>query len=200
MQHDGLTAVGRRLAHGGDQGSRAACGGDRLIEQTHGLLRAALGAGMGIEHHGIAGGDHADGIIDHGGCRVGGRGDGSYHTKWRPLLQHHPLIARMRGGDQVLNAGCTAGNQQIFLHLVLHVPIARLLMSHSRQMLGVLHGSFAHGADQLTALFECEGGQLCLRCLGGPHSLISRVPQPAILRWLDRRPAFFLIVDPGADT
>ena len=134
---------------------------------------------MGVKDHGVARGDHADGIVDDGGGGVGGRGNRTDDPEGRLLDEHHALIAGFAAGLQVLNARRAAADQQVLLNLVLHVAVARLLMRQARQVLGIVDARLAHGGDQFTPLFQRHIGQLGLGGLGVLDRLPGGIAQPA---------------------
>ena len=179
MGHDRLAGFQRGLLDRGDQRRRAARRHDGLHHQAHGLLRGVLGRRMGVKDHGVARGDHADGIVDDGGGGVGRRGDRTDDPEGRLLDEHHALVAGFAAGLQVLNARRAAADQQVLLNLVLHVAVARFLVRQTRQVLGVVNARLAHGRDQLAALFQRHIGQLGLGGLGVLNRFLGGIAQPA---------------------
>ncbi len=73
---DRVGRLQRGLGDDADQVVDAQVAGDGLVEAAHALGRHPPPAGMRIEHHRVAGGDHADGVAGDGGQRMGHRRDG----------------------------------------------------------------------------------------------------------------------------
>ena len=77
-----LAGFQRGLLDRGDQRRRAARRHDGLHHQAHGLLRGVLGRRMGVKDHGVARGDHADGVVDDRGGGVGGGHQPRHNAHW----------------------------------------------------------------------------------------------------------------------
>ena len=169
--HDDLRGVERRLLGSGHQAVRAARLHDRLIEQLHGLLRGALCCRMGVVHHGVARGDHADGVVDDGGGGVRGRGDGADDAIGSRLNECQAIVTAERRGMQILNTGGLVRGEEVLRDLVRHLAVAGLLMRQNGKLFGMLPGADAHGLDQLAALLERHVHELML----GTDSRVDRV-------------------------
>lgn len=179
MGHDFLTAFQRGLPHRGNQRTRAARAFYGLRHQPHRFLRSPFRRRMRVEHHRIARGDHADGIVDDRCRRIGGWRYGAYHAKGSVLDDRHAMVACFAIGIQILNARCHMRHQQVFLRLVAHIAEACFLVRQPCQIFRVKGGAFAHGSDQLTALFQRHLRQLRLRRHGVCYRLLCRITKPA---------------------
>ena len=81
MLHHHIAALECRIFHGAGDIVRTARRKRCFIDHIDRIDRDFFCIGMGIEHHRISAGDHADGIADHGLRRIRGRSDGPDHTE-----------------------------------------------------------------------------------------------------------------------
>ncbi|OQB13160.1 MAG: hypothetical protein BWY17_02878 [Deltaproteobacteria bacterium ADurb.Bin207] len=77
---------------------------DRLVQQSHGCGGDVFGAGMRIEHHRVAGGNHGDGVVDDGRGGIGDGGDRADDTKGGGFDEHQAVVAGLGPGEQVFGA------------------------------------------------------------------------------------------------
>ena len=126
---------------------------------------------MGIIHHGVARGDHADGVVDDGGGGVRGRGDGADNAIGGRLNERQAVVAAERRGVQILNTGGLVRSEEVLCDLMRHLAVAGLLVRQNGKLFGMLPGADAHGLDQLAALLERHVHELML----GTDGRVDRV-------------------------
>ena len=177
VAHDDGGGVHGGLLRRGDEAVGAACVDDGLIQKLHGSLRGPLGCRMGIVNHGVACGDHADGVVDDRRRRVGGRGDGADNAIGRRFHQGQTVVAAVGGGVEILHAGGLVGGQQVFGDLVRHLAVAGLLMGQNSQFLGVFSGADAHCLHQLAAFLQRHFCKALLGADGGVNGVVYIVKQ-----------------------
>ena len=82
-----LSGFDIRIGNGNQQVCRATSGNNRLVKQSYSALRNAFCRRMWRKYHAVACGNQADGIINYGCCRVGGRCYRSHHAPRRVFNQ-----------------------------------------------------------------------------------------------------------------
>ena len=137
--------VGSR--HAGDEVCRPAGAGDGGVEQSDGVGRHRLGVGVAIEDDGVAGRDPGDGVVDDGGRRVGGRGDGADHSERRGFGEGEPVVSRPGLGLEILRTRCLLDDQEVLLDLVFGPTETGFAVRHLGQLPGVLAHQAADGVD-----------------------------------------------------
>ena len=128
---------------------------------------------MDVVDDAVARGDHADGVADDGGGRIGGRRDGGDGPERRRLGQRQSVIAGDDVGIELLDARRLLGDQAVLDHLVLVPSVPRLVMRRLGQHLGVVQHRLADGGDDARAVLELERGELRLRGARGGHRLVD---------------------------
>ena len=113
-----------RVRHGDQQIGRAARGNHRLVEQHNRPLRDLFRRRMRGEHHAVARGNQADGVINHRRRRVGGWGDRGHHAPRRVFNQRQAVIAGQHLRREALHARRTARLRHVFGKFILRAAHA----------------------------------------------------------------------------
>ena len=103
-----------RVRHGDQQIGRTARGNHRLVEQHNRPLRDLFRRRMRGEHHAIARGNQADGVINYRRRRVGGGGDRGHHAPGRVFNQRQAVIAGEHLRREALHARRAARLGHVF--------------------------------------------------------------------------------------
>ena len=119
VAHQVLGAFDRRLCGTGDQVRRSASMLDGLVEYLYRQRGTLLGARVGVEYHRIAGGNHANGVADDGGGRIGAGRDGADDAVGRPFHQRQSPVAGPGMRLQRFRTRRALGHQEVLLELVL---------------------------------------------------------------------------------
>ena len=136
------------LRHRGDQHLRAAGGGAGAVDQVDRVVGGGDGAGVGVEHHAVSGGDHTDAVANNGLTGVGAGGDTTHHAEGRHLHEGQTEIAGLGLRDDVLGAGGFVCHEDVLKGLVIRAAHTGLRHAQKAHNGGLLAGQLPDGGDE----------------------------------------------------
>ena len=164
--------------HGDEQVRDAGRFDDGLVQDLNGRLGRTLRIGVGSEDHGVAAGDHADGVVDDRGGRVGGRRHGSDHAPRSVFNEGQAHVAGNGHGGEAFGAGGPFANKDVLGDLVAYAAHARFVVGHFGEGLGVFKTGLADDGDDLVA--HGDGGDLLLGSFGGLHGVFELIEEAEV--------------------
>ena len=162
------------LRHGGNQSHRAARINDGLMNDLQHAVLVRRCAGMSVEDDSVAGGDHADAVVDERAGRIGDWRESADQADRRVLQQHQAIVAAEGTGLDVFHAGRLGRAQNVLAHLVFITAEVGLLDRHRRQFLIAIQDTVANGGDDVLAPLQRHANQLLLRCQPSLDGIIHR--------------------------
>ena len=163
-----------RLGHQRNQIVDSEVSVDRLVETADALGGDQPAAGVRIDHHGVARGDHVDGIAGDGRQRVGDWRDGPNHSEWGMLDHGQPVVAAEDFARHELNSGYPIAEHLELFDLVVESADAGFFIFQLPELFCVLDGNPADVGDGPLATLHAELLELLKGLAGGGHCLIDR--------------------------
>ena len=134
---------------------------------------------MHVEHHGVAGRDHRERVVDHRLGRVGARGDGEEHTERRSLVQGEAVVAGEDERLEDLHPRRLLDGDAVLHHLVGGAPQTGLLGGEPRDLLDAREARGADRGDAAGAHFQsglAPGLERTLRARDGAVEIVVHSP------------------------
>ncbi len=162
---------------------------DRFVVASDALGGDLLAAGVRVEDHGVARGDHADGVPGNGRQRVRYGGDRPNHAE-RGVLDHgQPVVAAIDLAPHELDAGGHEAERLDLLDLVLQAADPGLFHLHRAELDALVDGDAADVRDHPAALLDRAAGEPLEGVAGGGHGLVrvGEEAEPPDVRPLGQR-------------
>lgn len=147
--HPAAKKVSQRAITLLNQAVVAAGGHYRLVKQGNCPLRDLFRRRMGGEDHAVAGGNQANGVVDHRRRRIGGRRHRGHHAPGRIFNQRQAIIAGEHLRSQTLHARRAARLRHVFGKLIFNASHAGLRHRKLRQFTGILFTRLTNGLNHL---------------------------------------------------
>ncbi len=180
MVEDRLGAVERRLFDDRDQTVDADGLVDRLVEKLRAFASDPGGAGMRIEHDGIAGCEHVDDVPGQRRQRMRDRRDRPDDAEGGVLVQGDAVATAEGIGTQRLDARHALGTDYELVDLVFQPADLGLFQLLTTQLLRLVFANAANAIDSFPALVEIARFELLLRLAGRGHGIINILKQAPI--------------------
>ena len=171
LVHD-VCGVQSGLGNRGNQDLGTTHGVDGAVDQINCVVGGGDGAGVRIEYHTVAGGDHAHAVADDGLGGVGGGGDGTHHTEGSALGEGQTVVTGLGLGHDVLGAGSLVGHQHVLGGLVVHATHLGLGNTEGGHGASLGAAVVTDGGDKLLAVSDAGGADGLVACLGGGDGLL----------------------------
>ena len=173
MLEQGVGRFERRLGDQAHQVVDAQVAVDGLVVASHALGGHAPPAGMRIEHHRVARGNHAHRVAGDRGQRMRHRRNGADHAERGVLDDRQAVIAAEDFAPQELDARRPLAERLELLDLVRQPADLRLFHLHRAQLDALVDGDAADVGDDAPAVFQRAAREPLEGFARGRHGLVD---------------------------
>ena len=186
--HQFLGRLDRRFRNGAHQIRRTLRFENGAVDPANVLGRNALGSWVDVEDNRIAGRKRGNRVVDDRRGRIRDRGDRADNAPGSELGHRHPPISGHHLRRQVLGSRGLAGDQEIFLLLVVRPAESGLPMRHAGELSGVTLHRPPNRGDQAKTTVEPDGLILLIGGFRGGNRGVDRVEDAQRLAFATRTP------------
>ena len=140
---------------------------------------------MSVEDHRVAGGYHADAVVDQSAGGIGDRRQGSDQSDRCILQQHQTVVAAERAWLNVFHAGRLAGAQDVLPYLVFITAEVRLFDGHRRHLLVTFEDTSTNRGDDVPAPLKRHGNEFLLSSQARFNGVVHR-REKSVYRFMSR--------------